>query len=83
MDLTTPPFKIGILLLIIIAFTQKNLAIDLVEFLYSRYHRCNTTYFPVSETLKISELEHVLSRTDMILGELSAMASTYILGLVR
>lgn len=83
MGLTTPPTKLGILLLILIAFTQKHLAIDLVDFLYSRYRCCNTTYVPVSETLKTNELEHVnLSGIDMILGELSAMASTYILALV-
>ena len=56
---------------------------DLVDFLYSRCHRCNTTYFPVSGTLKANDLEHVkLSRIDMILGELSAMESAYILALV-
>ena len=54
-----------------------------VDVLYSRCHRCNTIYFPVSETLKANDLEHVkLSRIDMILGELSAMASAYILALI-
>ena len=56
---------------------------DLVDFLYSMCHRCDTTYFSVSETLKTNDLEHVkLSRIDMILGELRAMASAYILALV-
>lgn len=56
---------------------------DLVDFLYSTCHRCNKTYFPVSETLNANDLEHVmLSRIDMILVELSAMASAYILALV-